>query len=193
MPRIIPEARYFSMPSTGVGAEVLRNRALNWCPSGTVVDPVAGGCNPLAGRYRGGMADQGDQLAVATGLNPQDAKAVLGVLVSDALDQSGEHFVIGWCALVLHNGRHTLAVISKVARNVPSHESRVWCPAWGTCLTRAMLTKPPSGRAKLKSGLRYPPGVLLCPRICPGYVPEERPITIDCKSSSTSPGGTLGM
>jgi hypothetical protein len=29
MPRIIPEARYFSMPSTEVGAEVLRNWALN--------------------------------------------------------------------------------------------------------------------------------------------------------------------
>jgi hypothetical protein len=29
MPRIIPEARYFSMPSTEVGAEVLRKRALN--------------------------------------------------------------------------------------------------------------------------------------------------------------------
>jgi len=42
---------------------------------GTVVDPVAGGRNPLAGRDRGGMADQGDQLAVATGLNPDDAKA----------------------------------------------------------------------------------------------------------------------
>ncbi len=31
------------------------------------------------------MADQGDQLAVATSLNPQDAKAILGVLVGDPL------------------------------------------------------------------------------------------------------------
>ena len=30
--------------------------------------------------------DQGDQLALATGLDPQDTKAVLGVLVGDALD-----------------------------------------------------------------------------------------------------------
>jgi len=29
MPRIIREARYFSMPSADVGVEVLRNRALN--------------------------------------------------------------------------------------------------------------------------------------------------------------------
>ncbi len=41
------------------------------------------------------MADQGDPLAVATGLNPDDAKAILGVLVSDTLDQAGEHLVIG--------------------------------------------------------------------------------------------------
>src|SRR6266566_154827 len=62
---------------------------------GTVVDPVAGGRNPLPGRNRGGMADQGDQLALATSLNSDDAKAILGVLVGDALDQSGEHSVIG--------------------------------------------------------------------------------------------------
>src|ERR1700722_19764349 len=32
MPRIIPEPRYFSIPSIELGAEVLRNRALNCCP-----------------------------------------------------------------------------------------------------------------------------------------------------------------
>jgi hypothetical protein len=32
MPRIVPEARYFSMPSTDVGSEVLRNRARNCWP-----------------------------------------------------------------------------------------------------------------------------------------------------------------
>src|SRR6266567_9424609 len=73
---------------------------------GAVVDPAAGGCNPLAGRDRGGMADQGDQLPVATGPNPDDAKAILGVLVRDALGQSGEHLVIGWCGLALRAGRH---------------------------------------------------------------------------------------
>src|SRR6266567_2296370 len=102
MPRIIPEARYFSMPSTEVGAEVLRKRALNCWPWVRSLTPAAGGRNPLAGRDRGGVADQGDQLALAPGLDPQDAKAVLGVLVSDALDQSGEHLTIGWCGLGLH-------------------------------------------------------------------------------------------
>src|SRR6476619_5077741 len=32
MPRIMPEARYFSMPSVDVGAELRRKRALNCCP-----------------------------------------------------------------------------------------------------------------------------------------------------------------
>src|SRR5215468_6756533 len=32
MPRIIPEPRYFSMPSTVVGAVALRNEARNWTP-----------------------------------------------------------------------------------------------------------------------------------------------------------------
>jgi hypothetical protein len=32
MPRIIPEPRYFSMPSIVVGGAALRNEALNWTP-----------------------------------------------------------------------------------------------------------------------------------------------------------------
>ncbi len=90
------------MPSADVGVEVLRNRGFELLTVGAVVDPVAGRCNPLAGRDRGGMADQGDQLAAAAGLNADDAKAILGVLVGDALDQSGEHLTIGWCGLGLH-------------------------------------------------------------------------------------------
>jgi len=37
-----------------------------------------------------------EQLAAATTLDPDDAKAILGVLVGNSLDQSGEHLVIGW-------------------------------------------------------------------------------------------------
>src|SRR6266851_7293383 len=95
MPRIMPEARYFSIPSTDAGAEVLRNRALNcwpWVRSLTQL-PVP---YPLPGRDRRGVADQRHQLALAPGLHPQDAKAILGVLVSHALDQSGEHLLHPW-------------------------------------------------------------------------------------------------
>jgi hypothetical protein len=49
------------------------------------------------------MADQGDQLALATRLDPQDAKAIVGILVRDALDHSGEHLAIGWRKRALHD------------------------------------------------------------------------------------------
>ncbi len=42
---------------------------------------------------------------MATGLYPQDAKTILGTLVGDALNQAGEHLVIGWRGLALHHGR----------------------------------------------------------------------------------------
>jgi len=37
---------------------------------------------------------QGDQLALATSLNSDDAKAILGVLVGDPLDKSSDG--VGW-------------------------------------------------------------------------------------------------
>src|SRR5262249_27431655 len=70
-------------------------------------------CYTVAGRDRGGMTDQGNQLALSTGLDPQDAEAVLGVLVRDALDQAGEHLAIRWPGLVLHSRRDTLGVASQ--------------------------------------------------------------------------------
>src|SRR5215469_6904764 len=43
MPRIMPEPRYFSMPSTVVGAVAFRNEALNWtpCVRSLTQDPLA--------------------------------------------------------------------------------------------------------------------------------------------------------
>jgi hypothetical protein len=75
---------------------------------GTVVDPAAGRRNPLAGRDRGGMTNQSDELAMASDLNPNDAKAILGALVSDALDQSRQHLAVGRLGLDLHEPRHSV-------------------------------------------------------------------------------------
>jgi hypothetical protein len=86
----MPEARYFSMPSTEVGAEVFEEPGLELLAVGAVVHPVTGGGDPLASGDCGGMANHGDQLAVATRLDPDDTKPVLGILVSDALNQPGE-------------------------------------------------------------------------------------------------------
>jgi hypothetical protein len=69
-------------------------------------------------------------------------KPFLGVLVSDALDQSGEHLVIGWCGLVLHDGRHTPAVISKAARIW-------WRPANRRCRSELCLEMSISMKARL--------------------------------------------
>src|SRR3977135_1003540 len=57
------------------------------------------------------MANQGDQVTVTTRLDPNDTKAVLGVLVSDALNQPGEDLPIGWDGLRLHDARHAAEAI----------------------------------------------------------------------------------
>ena len=51
------------------------------------------------------MPHYGDEVAVAPRLDPDDTKAVLGVLVGDALDQSRQHLSIGWMGLRLHGAR----------------------------------------------------------------------------------------
>src|ERR1700687_2150536 len=96
MPRIIPAPRYFSMPSMDVGAEARRELLA----MGLVVDPFARRCDPLAGGDHRGVADDGDQFAVAARLDAQDAQAVLGVVEGDALDKAcqnlpGRRFQLG--------------------------------------------------------------------------------------------------
>ena len=87
MPRIIPEPRYFSMPSTVVGAVALRKEALNWTPwvRSLIQEPLA--ClHELAGRDQRGVANEGDEIALPAGFDPQHAEAVLGVMERDAVD-----------------------------------------------------------------------------------------------------------
>ena len=44
----------------------------------------------LAGGDHSGMANDGDEIAVASRLDPNDAKSVVGILVGDALNQPGQ-------------------------------------------------------------------------------------------------------
>ena len=60
---------------------------------GAVVDPFARRGDPLAGRNGGGMADHGHQVAMPARLDPQNAKAVLGIVVGDALDETRQNFL----------------------------------------------------------------------------------------------------
>ena len=39
------------------------------------------------------MANDRDQVAMAARLDPQNAEAVLGVVVGDTLDEAGQHFL----------------------------------------------------------------------------------------------------
>ena len=82
MPRIIPEPRYFSIPSIELGAEVFRNRALN-----------TGGGDPLTGRDRRRVADDGHQVAMAACLRPENAEAILGIVEGDPLDEAGKNLL----------------------------------------------------------------------------------------------------
>ena len=47
-------------------------------------------------------------------LDPNDAKAVLGVLVGDALDQPRQNFSIGWMGLRLHDARRPKAALQSL-------------------------------------------------------------------------------
>jgi hypothetical protein len=60
---------------------------------GVVVNPVARGSDPFAGRDRGGMADDRDQIAMSTRIDPENAEAVVGIVKGDALNKAREHFL----------------------------------------------------------------------------------------------------
>jgi hypothetical protein len=110
---------------------------------GPVVDPVSRGGEPLAGGDGGGMADHGDQVAVAAGLDPEHAKAVLAVVEGDALDEASEDLVEsggGVGEAVMPRGYNGGAAMTRVrgkeARTIPTFRgfpSPNLCPrrAWG--------------------------------------------------------------
>jgi hypothetical protein len=51
------------------------------------------------------MADDRDQFAVATGLDPQNAETVLLIVERDALHETSQHFPIGRYGFGLHDVR----------------------------------------------------------------------------------------
>ena len=59
---------------------------------GAVVDPFARGRDPLTGRNGCGMPDNGHDITMAARFGAQNAEAVLGVVVGDALDEARQHF-----------------------------------------------------------------------------------------------------
>ena len=59
----------------------------------TIIDPFPGRGDPLAGGDDRDMADHGHQITVPPRLRPKNAKAVLGVVEGDPLNQAGEHLL----------------------------------------------------------------------------------------------------
>ena len=58
---------------------------------GSVVHPFARRGDPLAGGDHRGVADDGDQLAVAARLDPENAEAVFGIVEGDAFDKARQN------------------------------------------------------------------------------------------------------
>jgi hypothetical protein len=94
-----------------------------------VIRPITRGRDPLTGGNHGGVANDGDEIAVTSRLHPDDAKTVLGVLVGDALNQPGQHLPVGWLWFRLHDV-YRRGVVGKmlgrgpkVGRNLAVHSS----------------------------------------------------------------------
>ena len=102
------------MPSTVVGAVALRNEALNWTPWVRSLIQLPARLDELAGRDHRGVADDGDQVALAARFDPQHAEAVLGVVERDALDQAGQN--LGWRACSWCFGHRAIMRISAPGR-----------------------------------------------------------------------------
>jgi hypothetical protein len=51
------------------------------------------------------MADNGHDIAMPARLSPQNAKAILDIMVGNPLDQPRQHLSIGWIGLRLHSAR----------------------------------------------------------------------------------------
>jgi hypothetical protein len=75
---------------------------------GAVVDPFAGGRDPLAGGNGGGMANHGHDVTMPARPGAQNAKAVLGVVVGYSLDEARQHLAVGWFRLDLHQPRYSV-------------------------------------------------------------------------------------
>ena len=60
---------------------------------GAVVDPFAGGRDPLAGGNGCGMANHGHDVTMPARLGAQNAKTIFGVVVGYSLDEARQHFL----------------------------------------------------------------------------------------------------
>ena len=60
-----------------------------------IVDPITRGRDPFSGGDRGGVADNGGEIAVPSRLHTQNAETGLGAVECHPLDDAGEHLAVG--------------------------------------------------------------------------------------------------
>jgi hypothetical protein len=65
---------------------------------GAVVDPGSTCLDELASRDHRGMTDEGDEIALASSFDTQNAEAVLGVVERDPIDQPSQDLGRGACS-----------------------------------------------------------------------------------------------
>jgi hypothetical protein len=59
------------------------------------------------------MTNDGDEIAVTSRLDANDAKAVVGILVGDALNQPSQYLPIGWLRLHLLHDVYRTGLVAK--------------------------------------------------------------------------------
>ena len=62
---------------------------------GAIVVPDTGRLNELTRRDRGGMTDDGNQVAMTTRLDAEDAEPILRIMEGHPLDQTGQNLPVG--------------------------------------------------------------------------------------------------
>jgi hypothetical protein len=89
------------MPSAVAGGAARRKSARNY-PMRSINDPPPARLDELSGTDGRGMADDGDQVARATSLDPEDAKAAALVAECRSLDEAGEVFAetVAGCGVI---------------------------------------------------------------------------------------------
>ncbi len=81
---------------------------------GAVVGPSPGGLDELAGRDHGSVPGDRDEVALAAGLQAQDAEAVFLVVIGHALDEAGEVLGRGSGLQACRRNVHDISVASLV-------------------------------------------------------------------------------
>ena len=83
------------MPSVVVGIVASQELRPELEAVRAIVVPDAARLDELAGRDRRRMADDGDQVALPTRFDAEDAKPVLRIVEGYPLDQTGQHLPVG--------------------------------------------------------------------------------------------------